>query len=124
MLGAIRTLWVVPHIGERAAELIELSFMIGISFVAARFVVRRFAFPVETRVRLRVGAVALALMLAAEFSLVRWMRGMSIREYFATRDPISAAAYYATLVIFALFPLFAERDGQPESQSCQTLKKM
>lgn len=44
------------------------------------------------------------LMLVAELGFVLWVWGLSIKEYFATRDPVSGAAYYLMLVVFAIMP--------------------
>ena len=46
-----------------------------------------------------------ALMLAAEFGLVLRIRGISVRQYLATRDRVSGAAYYVMLIVFAVMPL-------------------
>lgn len=56
-----------------------------------------------------MGLIALTLLLIAEFTLVLWLRGMSIGEYFASRDPVSGTVYYATLVVFGVMPLFVAR---------------
>ena len=48
-------------------------------------------------------------MLIAEFGFVLWIRGLSIKGYFATRDPVSGAAYYMLLVVFAIMPLLVGR---------------
>ena len=48
--------------------------------------------------------------LIAEFGFVLWLRGLSVREYLATRDPVSATVYYVMLGAFAVMPLLvAER---------------
>jgi type IV secretory pathway TrbD component len=80
--------------------------MLGVSILAARWIVPRLAIPATPSTRLLVGVIALAFMLAAEFGLVLWLRGLSIREYFATRDPVSGTVYYVALGLFALMPLF------------------
>jgi hypothetical protein len=109
MLGTLRILLLVPRIGTRAAELVETPVMIAISWFAARWVVRRLDVPLAARPRLGMGLLALALMLAAEFSLVLRLRGLTLEEYFATRDPVSGAAYYSALVLLALMPLIVGR---------------
>jgi type IV secretory pathway TrbD component len=53
--------------------------------------------------------VALGLMLVAEFGFVLWLRGLSIREYLASRDPVSGTVYYLMLGMFAIMPLLAAR---------------
>jgi hypothetical protein len=109
VLGTVRTLWVVPRLGVRPAELAEAPVMFGISILAARWVVRHVQVsPLRSR-RLAMGCIAFGLMLVAEFTLGLWIRGLTIREYFATRDPISGTAYFMTLGAFAVIPIFAGR---------------
>jgi len=109
VLGSLRILLLVPRIGARAAELAETPLMIAISWFAARWVVRRLDVPLAARPRLGMGLLALALMLVAEFALVLRLRGLTLEEYFATRDPVSGAAYYSALVLLALMPLIVDR---------------
>ena len=109
VLGTIRTLWVVPRFGMRIAELMETPIMLVVTIVAARWIVHRLAVPSVPSSRLGMGFVALGLMLVAEFGFVLWLRHLSIREYFATRDPVSGTAYYIMLGVFAIMPLFLAR---------------
>jgi hypothetical protein len=109
VLGPIRILWVVPRLGARIAELLEAPIMLVITIVAARWIVRRLAVPPTRLSRLGMGAIALSLMLIAEFTLVLWLRGLSISEYFASRDPVAAGLYYVMLAIFAIMPLLMAR---------------
>ena len=109
VLGAIRTLWVVPRVGTRTAELMEMPIMLVVTIVAARWIVRHFAIPYVSSARLGMGGIGLSLLLVAEFGLVPWLRGISIREYLATRDPVSGTVYYLLLGVFAIMPLFVAR---------------
>lgn len=109
VLGVARTLWLVPRIGARAAELAEVPVMLVFVVFAARRVVRRFAVPPAAGPRLAVGVAAVALLLAAELALVLPLRGVTIATYFATRDPVAGAAYLASLVVMALAPLAVAR---------------
>ena len=111
MLGPIRILWIVPRLGARTAELLESPVMLAISIAAAQWIIRRLAVPSAPLSRLGMGGIALSLMLIAEFTLVLWLRGISTRQYFATRDPVAGAVYYAMLVVFAIMPLLLERKG-------------
>ncbi len=109
VLGAIRTLWVVPLVGTRTAELMEMPIMLAVTIVAARWTVLRLSVPMMWSARLEMGCMALVLMLIAEFGFVLWIRGLSIKEYFATRDPVSGAAYYLLLIVFAVMPFLARK---------------
>lgn len=104
VFGVIRTLWLVPAVGERAAELIEMPFMLVVIVFAARTIVRRHR---EMRAGqwVVVGLLALALLLAVEFTAVLRLRGLSLSKYFADRDPVSGTAYYLMLGAFAAMPL-------------------
>jgi hypothetical protein len=106
VLGTVRTLWVVPRIGTRSAELLEAPIMLVVSIMAARWTVLRLNVPCARSPRLAMGGVALVLLLFAEFGLVLWIRGLTIKEYLATRDPVSGTAYYVALGFFAMMPLF------------------
>src|SRR2546426_1908957 len=109
VLGTIRVLLVVPRIGTRTAELIETPVMIVVSFIAARWVVRRFAVPPTATQRIAMGLLALGLLLGAEFTFVLWLQGLTISEYLAGRDPVAGTAYLVALGVFAVMPLFVAR---------------
>lgn len=109
LLGFIRVLWIIPLVGERTAELIEMPLMLLTTILAARWVAQRFSLPPSTGARLGVGGVALGFLLATEFTVVLRLRGITIPEYIAARDPVSGAVYVVMLGVFALMPLLAVR---------------
>ena len=109
VLGSVRTLWVVPRFGARTAELMETPIMFVVTIVAARWVVRRLAVPAKPSNRLGMGCIGLGLMLVAEFTLVLWLRGVSINEYLASRDPVSGTVYYVMLGVLCIMPLLVAR---------------
>lgn len=109
VLGSVRELWLVPQIGSRAAELLEMPVMVAVMIAAARWVVGRFAVPSRARYRLAVGFIALALLLIFEFGLVLPLRGMSFADYWANLDQVSGSVYYALLVLYALLPELMQR---------------
>lgn len=109
VLGPIRILWIVPRLGTRMAELMESPIMFVVTIVAARLVVLRFSVPSALSSRLAMGCLALGFLLVAEFTLVVWLRGLSISQYVASRDPVSGTVYYAMLAMFAIMPLVVAR---------------
>ena len=109
VLGAIRVPLLVPRLGERVAELLEMPLMLVVVVLAARFIVRRFALPPTLQARLISGAVALALLLGAEFLLAVTLQGRSVGQYLASRDPVSGSVYLVLLVLFAVMPLLLAR---------------
>ena len=115
VLGTLRVLFIVPLVGIRVAELIETPFMLLISYAAARWLIDRFAIPYTIAVRAAVGAIALGLLLLAEFGFVLWLQHMTIGEYFSSRDPISGTAYLISLLVFGLFPLLVRGSNDVSS---------
>ena len=85
--------------------------MLVASFFAADWIVRHFAIPPITLLRLRIGWTALGFMLLAELALAFSVRGLSLRNYLETRDSVAASVYCAALALFALMPLFVARRG-------------
>jgi type IV secretory pathway TrbD component len=77
--------------------------------LAARWITLRLALSSTPSSRLGMGCIALEFMLIAEFGLVLWLRGLSISEYLASKDPVSGTVYYAMLVVFAIMPLLVVR---------------
>jgi hypothetical protein len=105
VLGIIRTIWIAPHFGTRNAELMEAPVMLVVIVPSARWAARRLTTPTSWARRLAVGLVALGLLLLAEFTVVLWVRGFTITQYLADRDPVSGAVYVVMLAVFALMPL-------------------
>jgi len=110
VLGIMRTLWLVPFVGERSAELIETPFMVIVVWLAARFIVGRMK-ALTLAHRLAIGVLALLLLLLAELGVVMLLRDQSLGEYVATRDPVSGAVYLLALALFTAAPTLVGRKG-------------
>jgi hypothetical protein len=91
------------------AERMEAPIMFVVVRAASGWLVRRLAVASKLSSRLGMGCIALGLLLVAEFTLVLWLRGLSIYEYLANRDPVSGTVYYGMLGVFAVMPLFVGR---------------
>ena len=104
-LGVVRVPFLVPRLGERYAELLEMPIMLLVIVLAARFVVRRFRLAPDLVVRLQVGFGALALSVVAELLLATVLQSQSLTEYLASRDPVSGSVYLLLLFVFALLPV-------------------
>jgi len=107
LLGVLRVLLVVPHLGVRYAELLELPLMLFVCFLAARFVISRWA-PLSRGQCAAVGAVSLLLLVGAELGLVLG-QGLSPDVYVAGRDPVSGSAYLLSLLAFSALPVLVRR---------------
>jgi hypothetical protein len=58
MLGAVRTLLVVPRVGTWVAELMEIPIMLVVTIVVSRWVVLRLLVPFVRFGRLGMGGIA------------------------------------------------------------------
>lgn len=108
LLGFIRILWVVPRLGERTAELLKTPIMLVVIVLTAKWIVRRLVLPPTPFARLGVGFVALGLLLIVEFTVVLVLRGLTINQYFESRDPVAGTVYILMLGLFAVMPLFGK----------------
>lgn len=101
-LALVRIPLLVPHLGVRAAELLEMPFMLLVIAWASRRVQRRAA-PLGAP-SLVIGALALLLMVLAELGLAWGLSRQSPLAYLAARDPVSGPVYALSLLVFALAP--------------------
>ncbi|AFY61213.1 hypothetical protein Syn6312_2092 [Synechococcus sp. PCC 6312] len=112
-LGIVRTIWLVPWLGNRWAELLEMPFMLMVIILSAQWIVKTTSRELKANENLGylgVGILALACLLAAEVAVGIGLRGMSITQALLARDPISGTVYYLLLLVYALMPwLWAKR---------------
>lgn len=104
LLGAIRVPLLVPRLGERYAELLEMPLMCVAIYLAAGYVVRRFGKALAAPAWLGVGIVALAWLVLAELLLAVALAGRGVGDYIASRDPVSGAVYLGMLLLVAVMP--------------------
>jgi len=110
MLGTIRVLWIVPKIGVRTAELIEMLPMFVAILLSARWINQHFADVDNISTRLKIGFLAMSFLLGAEIALGVGLQGASISEVLLNHDPVSGTVYYAMLILFALMPWLLARN--------------
>jgi hypothetical protein len=117
VLGPIRVFWVVPKVGVRKAELLETPLMIGVTLLAAAWMIRRFNVPPLLRVRLGIGLLGFSFMVCAELVLAATCGAISPAEYITRRDPVSGPVYFIGLCLFAAMPalLLRQTKGSPGS---------
>ena len=107
VLGVIRVTFVVPHLGQRWAELLEMPLMAVVIVMAARRIVRWFSLTVGGGAF--AGGVALLVTVSAELLLAVVIAGRPLGEYLAARDPVSGSVYVALLIVFAVMPCLVAR---------------
>ena len=111
LIGIVRVLWLVPKVGARFAELLELPLMVLVSFATARWIVRRMRKPYSKNERVALGILALLFMVGAELAIAVLLLDTPISDVVTKRDPISGIAYLFALLLFAWMPVFVCRRG-------------
>lgn len=104
VFGTLRVLVLVPQVGDKLAVLIELPFMLSVSWFACRSIVRRFSVPAVFGPRLVVGGVAFALLMAAEAGMSVVGFGRTLAQHFESLLTTAALLGLAGQVVFALIP--------------------
>ena len=104
LLGLVRVPLLVPRIGERWAELLEMPIMAVVIYLAAGHILRRFPDICSPVRSLITGGLALALVIAAELTLALVLQQRSIAQFISSRDQVSGSVYMVMLLIFAAMP--------------------
>ncbi|UYV16174.1 hypothetical protein [Porphyrobacter sp. ULC335] len=108
VLGTLRVLWVAPAIGLLPATMLELPVILTASWFAAGWLVRRFAIASRGEA-LAAGALAFAILMAAECALASVLTGQSPAQWLAGPRQPHALLGLAGQVVFALMPWWRVR---------------
>ena len=113
-LGVVRTLVTAPWLGEWPALLIEAPILLFAAWRICGWVVARFAVPPAWSLRLLMGGVAFALLMAAELALSVLLFGRTPAQHFASYAQPLAQAGLAAQMLFALLPIWVSRQRAGE----------
>lgn len=103
VLGTIRVTWVIPLVGLLPATMIELPIILAASWFASGWLVRRFVI-VRGSEALAIGALAFAILMAAECALAVTLMAQSPAQWLTGLAAPHALLGLAGQVVFALMP--------------------
>ncbi|MGB8623456.1 MAG: hypothetical protein WCD16_11605 [Paracoccaceae bacterium] len=109
ILGTLRTLLLVPALGEVPAVVIEIPVMLTISWVVSRWLVRRFAVSARLPERVTMGVAALVLLLLAEAALAILVFQRPFQAHLTHYTTLPGALGLAAQVCFAAMPVLRLR---------------
>lgn len=109
ILGTIRVLLVLPHMGETAAVLLELPVMLTLSWIVCARLVRGFSVPGTAGARLLMGALAFALLMTAEAAVSIIGFGRSLAQHLAAYRALGAQLGLLAQLSFAAIPVIQAR---------------
>jgi hypothetical protein len=104
-LGAVRVLYVAPWIGMSMAIWIEIPLMLGISWLACGFVLRRSRAAPNWGARARMGAAAFAVLIAGEIAVGVFVFDRAPVDALETLVDAENVPGLCTQILFALMPL-------------------
>jgi hypothetical protein len=115
VLGTVRELLLLRHIGLEAALALETPVMLAVCAWSVHWAVRRFAVPARLPPRVAMGTLLLAMQLGAEELLTRAAWGTSVFERWATFGPLASAINAFGLAVFAALPALLLAASRPPS---------
>lgn len=104
VVGPVRELVLAPAIGATAALAVETPIMALVSWLAARWTAVRFAVPSRVAARLRMGLLALGMLVALEEGTTRLLRGGSIFAHWADQPGAEQLLTVVGLLLFLAMP--------------------
>ncbi len=112
VLGVLRTLVLVPLLGELAAVLMELPVILSIAWLVCTRILRRW--PLLPPGALGMGGIAFLLLMGAEAGLSTLLAGRSLAEHLALYAQLPHLMGLVGQLAFALFPwIQARRSHRP-----------
>ena len=109
VLGTIRVLFVVPHIGELAATIAEVPVMLTAAYFTCRWAIRRWQVPSTIAIRLAMVLWFLALLFVFETLLGATLFGRSVAEQWTALGSPAGLVGISAQIIAALLPLFVSK---------------
>jgi len=104
LFGTIRTLFLVPRVGDVAAVSIEAPLILGVSWVAAGICLRLFSVPKHLISRLSMGGIAFILLMLAEAGVSIELFGRSLSGFAKSLTTDAGMIGLASQIAFALIP--------------------
>jgi hypothetical protein len=108
LTGVLRTIFLTPAVGATRAVMIEVPFIITVSWITARHIVRRYELHSAVS-KLSVGLTSFVLLMAAELSLAQFLNDQSPEQWAAALIVIPGVIGLAAQILFALMPLLIRR---------------
>lgn len=109
LLGAIRIFILSPYFGETLAVVIELPFILALSWSVCSHLIIRFQVSSAWMSRIIMGSLAFGLLMTAEMALSIIGFDRAIVEHFQTYRTLQGMLGLFGQLLFALFPVIQRR---------------
>jgi hypothetical protein len=104
VLGPVRVYWLEPSIGQTAATLCEVPFLLAAMMFAAVWVLSKIDIPIDRWSLVKMGLFALSLLVIADITVGTGIRGITWAEQFAYYATPAGLMYLGLLAVFTLMP--------------------
>lgn len=104
-LGVVRTMWIMPLVGDTGAVAIELPVILAIAWIVCRWLTGRLEVPIRVVSRAVMGVVAFALLMAGELSISMLLGGRSPTEHLQLYRQTSHILGFTGQIASALLPV-------------------
>ncbi len=101
-MGALRVTVIAPQVGVLAAVAFEVPLILGLSWVVAGRVLRRW--PLDAGQRIAMGALSFAMLMIAEFVLAKLVFAQPAASYLAAMATAPGALGLAGQIGFGVIP--------------------
>ena len=114
LFGAIREIYVVDQLGPVLSRALEAPLILGVSWIVAGWLIRRFNVPPSPAPRLVMGGLAFGLLMVAEAVLGVYGFGQTLKGHVGEYATLKGLTGLAAQALFGLIPWFmALRQGAP-----------
>jgi|JI8StandDraft_1071087.scaffolds.fasta_scaffold132459_2 hypothetical protein len=104
IFGTIRTLFVTPNIGALFAVLLEVPFLLGISWILSLKIIQKFPFPNTLFSLLQIGGVSFLFLILTEVYFSLCLFGLTWPDYISNLTTPAGIVGFLAQVVFGLIP--------------------
>jgi hypothetical protein len=105
VLGTVRVVFAAPRLGETIAVILETPLILVASWYVCQWCVEQFQVRRTVPMRSVMGAVAFAVLMAAEFAFAVVAFGRPLGEQLGAYSTAAGGIGLAAQIVFALFPI-------------------
>ena len=105
IFGAVRTLLLIPHLGETLSVSVEAPFMLAASWFVCRWCVERLHVSRRAGARTAMGVVEFFVLMLAELGLSVLAFDRSVAQFSAAYGTLPGMIGLAAQIVFAAFPI-------------------
>jgi hypothetical protein len=103
-VGTVRVTLVAPRLGPLVAVILEAPIVLGASWGASLWCIRRFHVSRASGARIMMGAVAFSVLMVLELGVSVMVFGETVDHYIAKNATVAGAVGLAVQVCFAVIP--------------------